>query len=183
MSGIPYLAVVEQADQALTNKLWVMSYNSGWSKVGSAYLNRDQSTSWLWTPSMTNNGTLLYVGWAEQGNQAPWIAGSAYPGNSSNAAKPQAYLATLTTGGTETFLGGSWNADTANGSAKRPSITIYQNNPLMTWMEVNYGTMPQTYAKVWNGTDAVALGSSSPPAGTGTAMAGPRKTAGPVTKQ
>jgi hypothetical protein len=164
LGGVPYVAFVERTDQGILQKLWIRKFSAGsWSTVGSTYLNRDCLNGWAFRPELTNDGTNLYVTWAEQGNPESWIGTFAYPANSPTAQKPKVYAASVTTGGTVSYLGGALNADTTSGSATHPSIAMYQSRPVVSWGEVNIGSDRQLYAKQWNGTDwtAAALPGSS----------------------
>ncbi|HXI38632.1 MAG TPA: Ig domain-containing protein [Bryobacteraceae bacterium] len=160
MGGIPYVAFVERTDTGIIQKLWVRSYNGGWSTVGSTYLNRDTLNGWAFKPDITNDGTRLLITWAEQGNPQTWVGTFAYPANSAYNQKPHVYAAGLTTGGSLTYLGGALNADTTYGSATRPSITVFNSQPVVAWGEIQLGSLRQVYVKQWDGTDWGSVGSS-----------------------
>jgi hypothetical protein len=132
-----------------------------WATVGSGDLNRDTYNGWVYAPKITNDGTDLFIAWAESGNSAPWLTNVAW--NLALAQKPQIHAAKLTTAGALTYLGGSLNADTVNGSAQYPVVAMRQGNPIVAWREHKLGTQAQIYLKQWNGTDWVAL--SDAPAG------------------
>jgi hypothetical protein len=182
MGGIPYVAFVERTDTGLLQKLWVRSYNGGWSTIGSTFLNRDTLLGWVFKPDITNDGVNLLLAWSEQGNQEPWIGSSAAPGNTVRGQKSKIYAASLSTGGTLTYLGGALNVDTVNGSATHPSITVLNSQPVVDWGEINYGSLRQLYAKQWDGGNWNIVGSATATGG-GSITGGVVKISGQVTIQ
>ncbi len=156
--GQPYVAFVERST-AGNNNLYVRTCSGGsWSTVGSGTLNRDSNSGWAWDPHLTNDGTNLYVTWAEQGNSQPWINGN--PLYTSYSQKPHVYAAKWN-GSAWSYLGGALNADTGAGAATHPAITVVSSAPVVQWGEVNMGNMRQIYAKQWNGTDWAASSTSA----------------------
>jgi hypothetical protein len=169
-----YVAFVERATEGAYGGhalLYVRSCSGTggtWTTLGSSDLNRDTHNGWAYKPRIANDGTDLYVTWAEAGNSAPWITNISW--NSGLSQKPQVYTAKLTTGGTITYLGGSLNMDTVDGSAQYPTIAIKAvGTPVVAWREHRLGTLAQVYIKQWDGNNWVAL-SESPVGPAPTAM-------------
>lgn len=168
LGGQPYVAFVERTNVGLVQKLWIRTCSGGvWSTVGGGYLNRDQSFGWAFRPELNTDGIKLYVAWAEQGNDQPWLAQLALM--SAHSQKPRVYVASVTTGGTVSYLGGALNADTANGAATHPSLAIYSGLPVVAWHEIVRGNLGQVYARQWNGVDWGLLGAQP---GSGSAVTG-----------
>ncbi len=159
MGGQPYVAYVERT-QSGVSKVFVKTWNgSSWSLVGSGSLNRDTSTGYAFRPSLTNDGTNLFLGWVEQ--QDIGQKGISYVSKWNGSAWSN--------------LGASLNmAD--SGSAQHIQIAIYSGQPLAVWSEVNFGAYRQIYAKAYNGSAWVSIG----PAGscTITTSSFPNATAG-----
>jgi len=148
MNGQPYVAWTERT-QTGNNQLYVKTWNgSFWTLVGSGALNRNGSAGWAYRPSVTTDGTNLYVGWVEQ---------------SALGQRPQTYVSEWN-GSSWSSVGGSLNADTFNGSAERVSLAILNSQPVAAWGEVNPGTLRQIFVKQWNGSAWIsASGSINPP--------------------
>jgi hypothetical protein len=158
LNGTPYVAFAERTDQGILQKGWVRSYSSGWATIGS-FFNKDQLDGFVFKPKITNDGTNLFIAWAEQGNPQTFIGTSASPANSHYARRPQVYVAQLTPTGTLSYLGGSLNMDTFNGAATQPDIAMLgTGQPVVEWGEVQAGQNRQAYTSQWTGTTWVATG-------------------------
>jgi hypothetical protein len=142
----PYVAWVERT-LAGNPQLYVKTYSGGtWSQLGSGWLNRNTANGWAYTPSLTNDGTNIYVGWVEH------VIGS----------PASAYMDEWNTS-SWVSLGGALNSDAVNGSAQAMSTAYFSGNPVAAWGEVNPGNMRQVYVKTWNGSVWTALGASGTP--------------------
>ena len=159
MGSKAYVAHLERTVTGI-QKLYVRSCDgTTWATVGgNIYLNRDQTWGWVFRPEITNDGTNLYVTWAEQGNDQPWIA--TLGGTSGFSQKPRVYVSQWD-GSTWTKLGGALNVDTQYGAARHPSIAILNGQPVVQWSESLNGNLGQMYTKQWNGTDWGGLGTGS----------------------
>lgn len=176
LSGQPYVCWTERATSISGTsiadgvaKLYCKTTSNGttWTLVGSGALNRDQDTGWAWKPSLATDGTNVFVGWAEQQNLGQ---------------KTQTYVSKWN-GSVWSVVGGSLNADTSGliGSAQNLALTVMSGNPVAAFGEVNYGATRQIYAKTYNGSAWVSLGSGIPGVG-GTLFGGKILTGGRVIK-
>jgi hypothetical protein len=149
MNGQPYVAWVERSTTG-TTQLYVKTWNgTAWTPVGGS-LNLSAS-DWCWKPQIVNDGTNLYVAWAEQ---------------AALGQRPQAYVSQYS-GGAWTRLGGSLNMDPAGGSVERVSLAVYSGQPIAAWGELSRGYMRQIYVKQWNGSSWAAV--NGPPPGAASA--------------
>jgi hypothetical protein len=143
LGGQPYVAYTERTQGGVA-QVFVKTWNgSSWGLVGSGTLNKDTSTGWAFRPSLTNDGTNLFLGWIEQ---------------QAIGQRSQAYVDKWN-GSAWSALGTSINADATNGSAMRASLAILSSQPVLSWSEVNFGATRQVYAKNWNGSSWVNLSS------------------------
>jgi hypothetical protein len=137
MGSQPYVAWTERCAVGV-NKVYVKTTADGstWTLVGAGALNRDGSTGWAMNPSLANDGTNLYLAWAEQQaiGQKPQVHVSQYSGSWSD-------------------LGTSLNKD-ATGSAQTPTVTVLSGQPAVVWGEVQQGAYRQIYAAAWDGASA-----------------------------
>ena len=178
LGSTPYLAWSERTVSGY-GKIYVRKCSGGsWSTVAGP-LNRDSSNGFgFGAPTITQDGTNLFVTWDEQGNSQTQIASFVAPFNNSSMQKDKIFAAQVTTGGTITYLGGALNADTNLGSATHPVITILNSQPTIGWGEANQYNMRQVYAKSWNGTDWSTVGSGGGPSVGGSVTLGSGKILG-----
>jgi chitodextrinase len=144
LGGQPYVAWTERSQTGNT-QVFVKTWNgSAWALVGTGTLNRNTSTGWAETPSLTANAGNLYLAWTEQQNLGQ---------------KVQTYVDAYSNGSWST-LGGTLNADPLNGSAERVSLVILNGQPVAAWGEVKNGSLRNIYVKQWNGSAWVAPGAN-----------------------
>jgi hypothetical protein len=149
LGGQPYVAFTERSDTGVA-KLYVRTYSGGvWSTVGGAALNTDSTTGWAFEPSLTTDGTDLFLGWVEQ----------------AELGDPAQTYVKKWNGSSWSSLGTTLNADATNGSAQGISIAMSGANPVAFWGETKYGTLRQIYAQEWNGSSWEDLGAA--PSGNG----------------
>jgi hypothetical protein len=159
MGGQPYVGWTERSTSTAAttgdgvSQVFVKTYNGlSWTPVGAGTLNKNTRTGWAFRPALATDGTNLFLGWTEQSNLG---------------AKPQVYVSKLA-GSSWTALGGSLNADSANGSAQAVTLASYSGQPVAAWGEVNYGATRQVYAKrfdgaAWDNLDGGGGGGGTPP--------------------
>jgi hypothetical protein len=147
LNGQPYVAWTERS-QSGNNQVFVKTWNgSSWSLVGSGTLNKDTNTGWAFKPSLTTDGTNLYLGWVEQ---------------QSIGQKAETYVDEWN-GSSWVPLGGTLNADPVNGSAEGISLTVLNGQPVGAWGEVSLGSLRQVFVKQWNGSQWTAPSATVPP--------------------
>lgn len=148
MDGQPYVAYCERTDAGYC-KLYVRTTAdlSTWSTVGAGPLNIDTSAGWAFKPKIVNDGTNLYVTWAEQGLEYSSITATL----GSWGERPQIYVKQWN-GSAWSQLGGSVNSNTSQGSATQPSIVLVNGTtPTVLWGEKIFGNLRQMYAAAWDG--------------------------------
>jgi hypothetical protein len=144
MAGKPYVAWTERA-QGSNPKLWLCRWEgSACTFLTGAALNTG-ANAWAQNPTITNDGTNVYIGWEEQ----PTLGQK----NSGHAARWN--------GTTLTALGTLIAADTTNGSVEGSQIVMKGSTPVMIWGEVKPGSWRQIYAKEWSGSAWVAIGTTA----------------------
>src|ERR1039457_142094 len=85
--------------------------------------NKDTNTGCAFKPSLTTDGTNLYLGWVEQ---------------QSIGQKAKTYVDEWN-GSSWSPLGETLNADPVNGSAEVISVTVSNGQPVAGWGEVSFG--------------------------------------------
>ena len=148
MGSQPYIAFQERTATGRPS-LRVRTCSGGsWSSIGGAVV-LDTNTGWAFAPSLTNDGTTLYLAWSEQGKTTTWNSNA----QGSFGTRSQVFAAQWT-GSIWAPMGGSLNMDTAYGSANHPSIvTVATGTPVVQWGETKLGYLRQVYSKQWSGTD------------------------------
>ena len=104
---------------------------------------------WAAHPSLSNDGTNVFVAWEEQAALGQHSMG----------------YVKLWNGSSWSQMGGAVNADPVNGSVEGITLTVVQGMPTAIWGELAFGNLRQAYLKQWNGSVWTALaGASQPPA-------------------
>jgi hypothetical protein len=117
--------------------------------LGGAALNVNATTGYAYRPSLTNDGTNVYIAWPEQADTSSKVA--AYVKKWDTASFSQ--------------LGSAIAASTSNGSVGQVSIVASATvSPTMLLSEVNAGSMRQMYTKQWDGVSAWGAIGAAPPA-------------------
>jgi hypothetical protein len=130
------------------DKLYVCRWTgSGCTLLGSGALNSNLVTGWAAHPSLTTDGTNVYVAWEEQ--LAPGLHSMGF--------------VKKWDGSTWSQVGGALNADLANGSVEGITIAALQGTPVAIWGELTYGNLRQVYLKQWDGTNWTSAGTVQPP--------------------
>jgi hypothetical protein len=130
----PGTTVGDQPAQLRCKKSSSLGTGATWSLMGSGSLNKDTVTGWAFKPSMTTDGTDVYLAWSEQ---------------QALGQKQQGYAMKWSVGGgTWSDVGSVLNMDPRNGSLQRPVIGITASAaPVVTFSEVKLGSDRQIYAR------------------------------------
>ncbi|MES2213637.1 MAG: hypothetical protein V4473_02250 [Patescibacteria group bacterium] len=140
--GLYYLAWTERASNGV-NKLYVCEWNgTSCSLLGGGTLNINTSTGWADHPSITTDGTDIYVAWEEQSSLGQHSLGHVKKWN----------------GSSWSTIGGAIAADTINGSIEGIELSLVSGSPTVIFSEMQYGSMRQAYVKQWNGASWGELG-------------------------
>jgi hypothetical protein len=132
------------------NRVYVCRWDgTSCTLLGGGPLNINGSTGWAAHPSLSNDGTNVYVAWEEQSVQG----------------QPSLGYVKKWDGSTWTQLGGALNANAGSGSVAGITLAVAQGIPSAIWSELSYGNMRQIYLKTWDGTTwtgASGSGSGTP---------------------
>jgi hypothetical protein len=144
-----YVAWVEKPTVNAVQKLYLCRWDgSSCTLLGGGALNINTTTGWAFHPSLTTDGTNVFLAWEEQANLGQKSLGYVKRWN----------------GTTITQLGGAIAADTTNGSIEGITVAASSTvNPTVVFGELQYGSLRQTYVRQWNSVAwSSALGSSCP---------------------
>ena len=166
MGGTIYGAWTERTN-AGTNQLIVRKLSAGaWSTVGVSSLNQDTANGWAFAPSITNDGTNLFVAWTEgtyqhqKGSFEPPCS-TCGPGGSGliSQFRPKGWLAKFPPGGPWAIQGGGpFNADAIYGAMDNAVAVVYNGKPTVAFVEKNWGAPQQVYVKTLSGGAFTSLG-------------------------
>jgi len=147
VGGKFYIGWVERTTAGF-NQLYVCRWDgSSCTLLGGGALNLTPSTGWASHPSLSNDGTNVYVAWEEQATLGQHSMGYVKKWNGSSWSQ----------------VGSAVNADPVNGSVEGLTLTVEQGMPTAIWGELSYGNLRQAYVKQWNGSIWSALGGAAPP--------------------
>jgi hypothetical protein len=143
-----YTAWLERTTSG-NNKLFACRWDgTSCTLLGGGPLNISAAAGWAAHPSLATDGTNVYLAWEEQ------------------AALGQKSLGYVKKwdGSAWSQVGGSLNADAANGSVEGISLAVVQGAPTAIWGELTFGNLRQIYMKQWNGSAWMgASGNSTAP--------------------
>jgi hypothetical protein len=148
VNGKFYVSWTERTTAGV-NKLYACRWDgSSCTLLGGGPLNTNLATGWAVHPSLSNDGTNVYLAWEEQLALGQHSMGYVKQWN----------------GSAWSSVGGVLNADPINGSVEGISLAVVQGHPTAIWGEIIYGNLRQVYVKQWNGSAWVgASGSGTPP--------------------
>jgi hypothetical protein len=146
VGGKFYISWVERTTSGV-NKLYACRWDgTSCTLLGGGALNTNASTGWAAHPSLSNDGTNVYLAWEEQGAQGQHSTGYVKKWNGSSWSQ----------------MGGALNADAVNGSVEGVTLAVFGGAPTAIWGELTFGNLRQVYLKQWNGTTWVGSSGASP---------------------
>jgi Bacterial Ig domain len=145
VGGKYYISWVERTTSGV-NKVYACRWDgSSCTLLGGGALNVNAVTGWAAHPSLSNDGTNVFLAWEEQ----------ALGDHSIGFVKKW-------DGSSWSRLGGALNADAINGSVEGITLTVFRGLPTAIWGELSFGNLRQMYVKQWNGTIWVGASGGSP---------------------
>jgi hypothetical protein len=139
--GKYYISWTERTT-AGNNKLYACRWDgSTCTLIGGGPLNIDAMNGWAAHPSLATDGTNVYLAWEEQTSLGQKSRGFVKKWDGSSWSQ----------------LGGSLNYDPVNGSVAGIALAVKQGPPTAIWGELTYGSLRQTYAKQWDGSNWISF--------------------------
>jgi Bacterial Ig domain/Purple acid Phosphatase, N-terminal domain len=145
--GKYYTSWVERTTSGPT-RLYVCRWDgSTCTLLGGGALNLSATNGSAAHPSLSTDGTNVYLAWEEQSAQGQ---------------KSLGYVKKWD-GSAWTQVGGAVNADPTSGSVEGISLALAQGIPTAIWTELTFGNLRQVYVKQWNGSAWTGAGGVAPP--------------------